>query len=450
MTHPYSEDTLVERPAIALFGQLGWETANCFDEVFGVVGRDVPPERLYGDAATAGLGHPYLGRETPAEVVLRPRLAAALARLNPDLPPEALALAVEELCRDRSALSPVEANREIYDLLRDGVKVTAALALQGRGAGGEGDSEDIITVRVIDWDHPDSNDFFLASQFWISGEIYTAPRRPGGLRQRPAAGLRRAEGVAQAAGERLPRQPARLQDRHPAALLVQRPHHPLQRQRTARSAAVTAGGSTSPSGRRSTAKGEQGVVSLETMLRGTCEPGAAAGPGRELHPVRGGAQGGTDQAGRQEPPVPGRQQCLRRRRSCIAATESRQGRLGVFWHTQGSGKSYSMIFFAQKVLRKLPGNWTFVVVTDRQELDEQIYKNFASVGRGHRAGGARPRRAAASTCSQLLREDHRYVFTLIQKFRTERGRDLPGALRPVRHHRHDRRGAPQPVRHLRR
>ena len=70
--NPYSEDTLVERPAIALFGQLGWETANCFDEVFGVVGRDVPPERLYGDAATAGPGRPTLGRETPAEVVLRP------------------------------------------------------------------------------------------------------------------------------------------------------------------------------------------------------------------------------------------------------------------------------------------------------------------------------------------------------------------------------------------
>ena len=162
MTNPYSEDTLVERPAIALFGQLGWETANCFDEVFGVVGRDVPPEPLYGDAATAGPNRPTLGRETPAEVVLRPRLAAALARLNPDLPPEALVLAVEELCGDRSALSPVAANREIYDLLRDGVKV--------RWHADDGD-ETVETVRVIDWDHPDRNDFFLASQFWITGAV---------------------------------------------------------------------------------------------------------------------------------------------------------------------------------------------------------------------------------------------------------------------------------------
>src|SRR5262249_39604068 len=98
------------------------------------------------------------------------------------------------------------------------------------------------------------------------------------------------------------------------------------------------------------------------------------------------------------------------------------GRLGVFWHTQGSGKSISMIFFAQKVLRKLPGNWTFVVLTDRQELDEQIYKNFA-------AAGAITEQHVQATSSehlrQLLQENHRYVFTLIQKFRTDRGETHP-------------------------
>ena len=47
------------------------------------------------------------------------------------------------------------------------------------------------------------------------------------------------------------------------------------------------------------------------------------------------------------------------------------GKLGVFWHTQGSGKSYSMVFFSQKVLRKIHGNWTFLIVTDRLELDNK-------------------------------------------------------------------------------
>ena len=55
-------------------------------------------------------------------------------------------------------------------------------------------------------------------------------------------------------------------------------------------------------------------------------------------------------------------------------------RLGVFWHTQGSGKSLSMLWFTQKVLRRLPGAWTFVMVTDRTELDQQLHGEFADAG----------------------------------------------------------------------
>src|SRR5437868_7973632 len=100
----YSENTLVEQPAIAVLAELGWQTVTAFHESFGP--------------------HGTLGRETSAEVVLVPRLRAALKRLNPGLPPEALRLAVEELTRDRSVLSPAHANREVYHLLKDGVKVT--------------------------------------------------------------------------------------------------------------------------------------------------------------------------------------------------------------------------------------------------------------------------------------------------------------------------------------
>jgi len=98
------------------------------------------------------------------------------------------------------------------------------------------------------------------------------------------------------------------------------------------------------------------------------------------------------------------------------------GRLGVFWHTQGSGKSISMIFFSQKVLRKVPGNWTFVIVTDRRDLDEQIYKFFASTGA---VTDSEAQAENSQDLRRLLREDHRYVFTLIQKFRTERGEKHP-------------------------
>src|SRR5579859_586442 len=148
--HEYSEDALIEQPTIALFAALGWQTANCYHERFGANGT--------------------LGRETPAEVVLVRRLRAALERLNPGMSGDALALAIAELTRDRSALSPAQANREVYALLKDGVKVT--LRTDGGAEGDTGEGEATVTIRVIDWAAPENNDFFLASQLWISGEMY--------------------------------------------------------------------------------------------------------------------------------------------------------------------------------------------------------------------------------------------------------------------------------------
>src|ERR1700722_12045993 len=89
------------------------------------------------------------------------------------------------------------------------------------------------------------------------------------------------------------------------------------------------------------------------------------------------------------------------------------GRLGVFWHTQGSGKSYSMAFFAEKVRRKVPGNFTFLLMTDRQDLDSQIYKTFVGSGVVEKDT---PRASSGSDLEKLLRENHRFVFSLIHKF----------------------------------
>ncbi len=81
-----------------------------------------------------------------------------------------------------------------------------------------------------------------------------------------------------------------------------------------------------------------------------------------------------------------------------------------------------MVFFSQKVLRKIQGNWTFLVVTDRQELDDQIYKTFASVGA---VTEVQVQAQSGEHLQQLLREDHRNIFTLIHKFHTERGKTYP-------------------------
>ena len=139
----FGEDSLIEQPAMALFRQIDWKTVDCFDEAFG-------------KAAS-------LERDTTNEVVLLSHLFPALQKLNPGLPEQALQLAVEELTRDRSIVTPVEANRQVYELLKNGVPVTY------RDAEG---IERFERVQVIDWNTPVHNDFFLASQLWISGEIY--------------------------------------------------------------------------------------------------------------------------------------------------------------------------------------------------------------------------------------------------------------------------------------
>ena len=90
-----------------------------------------------------------------------------------------------------------------------------------------------------------------------------------------------------------------------------------------------------------------------------------------------------------------------------------QGKLGVFWHTQGSGKSYSMYFLSEKIHRKFYGSYTIVIVLDREELETQIYKSFTAVG------AVKDKSLLAKSrdhLRELLKENHKYVFTLIHKF----------------------------------
>src|SRR5438045_4198375 len=143
--HAYSEDQLVEQPAIALFKALGWETVSAIDETFGAGGT--------------------LGRETKGEVVLVDRLRAALCRFNPALPPEAINSAIDELTRDRSVMSLEAANREVYRLLKEGITVS----VPDREHGGQKTER----LRVVDWEQAEYNDFLLVSQFSVTGALYT-------------------------------------------------------------------------------------------------------------------------------------------------------------------------------------------------------------------------------------------------------------------------------------
>ena len=143
--HVYTEDQLVEQPAIGLFSALGWQTVSALDETFGAGGT--------------------LGRETKGDAVLVERLRLALTKLNASLPLEAIQTAIDELTRDRSAMSLEAANREIYGLLKEGI----AVSVPDREHGGQKTER----LRVIDWEQPEHNDFLLVSQLSVVGGLYT-------------------------------------------------------------------------------------------------------------------------------------------------------------------------------------------------------------------------------------------------------------------------------------
>jgi len=380
----YTETALVEQPAIALLDELGWETVNALHEF--------------------DHGESILGRETKAEVILTARLRPALQKLNPDIPSEAIDQAIdqaiEELTRNRSRMSLAAANREIYHLLKNGVRVHVPDP--------EGHGETVEAVRVVDWDHPAGNDFLLCSQFWVAGEMHTRRADLVGF----VNGLPLLFIELKAVHRRLETAfTGNLRDYKdtipqlfwPNALII------VSNGSQSRVGSVTAGWEHLAEWKKIENEAEPGRVSLETMLRGVCEPA------RFLDLVENftlfqEVPGGLIKLTAKNHQYHGVNNAI----AALTDVRRRQGKLGVFWHTQGSGKSVSMIFFAQKVMRKLPGNWTFVIVTDRQELDKQIYTNFASAGvvtEGHaQAESSRHLR-------QLLTEDHRYVFTLIHKFR---------------------------------
>lgn len=383
----YSEDSLVEQPAVELFSELGWQSANCFCEKFGEKGT--------------------LGRETTGEVVLVPLLRAALMRLNPHLPPEAIALAIEELKRDRSVMSPANANREVYRLLKNGVKVSFR---------GKENEETVENVRVIDWNEPSNNDFFLASQFWISGEMYKRRADLIGF----VNGLPLVFIELKAAHKRMEhayRDNLRDYKNAIPQIFWYNGFIILSNGSQSKIGSMTAEWEHLAEWKKINSEGEEGIVSLDTMIRGTCEPVRLLDI-IENFTIFGEVSGGIVKLVAKNHQYLG----VNNATEALKQIEKNKGRLGVFWHTQGSGKSYSMVFFSQKVLRKIPGNFTFVIVTDRQDLDNQIYKNFAG------AGAVIEEQVQAQSgehLKQLLREDHRYIFTLIQKFHKKKGETYP-------------------------
>ena len=388
----YSEDAAVEQPAIELFKQLGWTRINAYSEGFGADGD--------------------LGRDSKTEVILTRSLRSALERLNPTIPSEGIDQAVIEITRDRSALHYARANREIYELLRDRVPVSI------RQPDGSKVTE---RLTVIDWENPDKNEFLLVSQLWIKSDLYE--RRTdlvGFVNGIPLVFIELKAGhrnLQHAYDDNL--RDYRDTIPHlftPNAFIV------LSNGAETKVVSITSAWEHFLEWKKINSEGEEGRVSLETVIRGMCAKQRLLDivehfivfqelPGGLVKLVARNHQylGVNNALARlQEVRAPLTPEVARNTGLQPAA------KLGVFWHTQGSGKTVSMIFFSQKVLRTLAGNWTFVIVTDREDLDDQAYKEFSAAG----VVEAHVQATSTAHLRQLLAEDQRYVFTLIQKFRT--------------------------------
>lgn len=386
MSHAYNEDQLVEQPAIQLFAELGWETLSASDEAMGPDGT--------------------LGRETKSEVVLVARLRNALVKLNPALPAEAILAAVEELSRDRSAMLPAAANRELWALMRDGVKISIPDPVRG----GVKDER----VRVVDWANPATNDFLLVSQMTIVGQLYTCrPDLIGFVNGLPwvVIELKKPGVPAKQAFDGNLTSYKHAQNGVPAlfwsnALLI------ASNGTDSRVGSLTADWERFFEWKRIESEDEPRRVSLDVMLRGLCDPARLLDLVENYTLFSEHKSGLTKIVGQNHQFI-GVNNAIK---AMLKAREEGHGRGGVFWQTQGSGKSFSMVFFAQKILRKIPGNWTFVVVTDRVELDEQIATTFAACGAVSDANGCHAQSGA--DLRKLLSGNNRYVFTLIHKFQT--------------------------------
>ena len=379
--HAYTENHLVEQPAIGLFSALGWHTVSALEETFGASGT--------------------LGRETRGEVVLMTQLRSALTRLNAGIPAEAIQGAMDELARDRSAMSLAAANREVYALLKDGIAVSVPDPENG--------GQKTQRVRVVDWTNPAGNEFLLVSQFSVTGALYTCrPDLVGFVNGLPwvVIELKKPGVPARAAfDENL----THYRDQIPAlfvfnALMI------ASNGTDSRVGSLTADWERWVEWKRIEREDEPRRVSLDVMLRGTCEPK------RLLDLVENFTLFSEHKASlvkvlAQNHQFLGVNNAIA---SMLQARTMGHGRGGVFWQTQGSGKSFSMVFFAQKVLRTLPGNWTFVVVTDRVELDEQIAKTFKSTGAVGEAADSHA--TSGAHLRELLAGNQRYVFTLVHKF----------------------------------
>ncbi len=384
MSYEYSEDGLVEQATQDVLEELGWQVVTAWqNESFGEDG--------------------LLGRDNKAEVILSRYLLTALEKLNPNLPKTAYEQAVEQISQKVADKTLGRINKEKNDLLKNGVPVSFT-----------NDKGELVKkkLKVFNFNDYTDNHFLAVRQLEVVGELYN--RRPdvvGFVNGIPLVFFElkaHHTDLRNAYNDNLNDYKDTIPHIfHNNAFII------LSNGTDAKVGTVNSPYKFFLDWKR-IAEDQEGIVSLDTMLRGTCAPHRLMDL-FENFLLFDESRGDVVKLMAKNHQYIGVNKVLEN----VKNIEELKGKLGVYWHTQGSGKSYSMVFLCEKIHRKLGGAYTFLIAVDRTELENQLYDTFSGVGvvnDKNVVAGKKSGITGREHLRELLSENHRYVFTLIHKF----------------------------------
>lgn len=382
MSYDYSENILVQESAGNLLrDELGWDVRFAYNtETLGKNGT--------------------FGRESYKEILLSRYFHEALKKLNPWINDSQISEAQKILENRLSTSSLLQVNEEKYFLIRDGIPVTV------KKPNGQTETK---KATAIDFQNPENNYFLAIKELKIHGDLYR--------RRTDIVGF--VNGIPLLFVE-LKKNTVDVQNAYDDNYTDYQdtiPHLFYYNAFLMLSNGMEAKVGTLGSKYeffhewKRLAEEEQGSVALETMLRGICKKENFLDLFENfiLYDHSGGH---TAKILARNHQYLGVNEAMK----AYAARKLNDGKLGVFWHTQGSGKSYSMVFLAQKVRRKFEGSPTFVILTDREELNTQISDTFENCGLLGKTKASQFIATSGDNLVKKLQGNPSFIFTLIQKF----------------------------------
>lgn len=375
------------------------------------------------------LNNDYLNRQSEREVLYEYRVKRCLKKINAHLTDRKGGLSDEEIDEAYSKLAnldyssdPQKLNREVLNMIRTGVEVKI------KKKNGKTQKE---TLQFIDWDNPESeyNDFLVVNQLWIQGDVYRL--RPDVIVYVNGIPLVTIElkdsnvNVKVAYDDNLTRYKKAIPQlfAYNAFLVASNGIYtkvgptyaswnffkPWLRQEDGKHLSKEFKSQVEKTGR-----------SLDYLLLGLLDKKKLLDYVQNFIMYHKG-----NKICAQNHQFLGVNKAIERFKYVMSleVKEEDKGKMGVFWHTQGSGKSFSMVFLARKIVRQFSGNYTFLIVTDREDLDDQIYGNFLHCGFMSESEECRPKDSAK--LREMLGQNKKILFTLIQKFRYDKGKKYP-------------------------